>query len=79
MTDMLPMWVVYHRPSDQPGVEYLARKWVVNGAGYKPTSSIVIAGGDKPLDRLRSLLQMRGLTCIGRKADDDPVIVEVWL
>jgi hypothetical protein len=72
--DRLPMWVIY-RPttSDYPG------KWVIRMHLSLPkpqTTSLVLTYPS--LDTARDNLP-RGLTNIGRRPDDDPVIEEVWL
>lgn len=71
----LDLWTVYHRPSDLPGVEYAARKWVVD-AFAQPTTEVMT---EDRLDNLRDRLEAKGLTCIQRSETDDPCIVETWL
>ena len=65
------LWTVYERPSDFPK-SWVARLWV----GDQPTGSIVIAPA---LELLRGQMMEMRLTRIPRHAEDDPVIVEVWL
>lgn len=66
------MWVVYDHPSDFPN-KYVARKRDDLGI---PTNDIIVT---TTLDEMRSMMTMKGLTCITRSEDDDPVIVETWL
>lgn len=73
MTDGIPiMWVVYDHPSDFPN-KYVARKRDDLG---NPTNDIIVTS---TLEELRSMLRMKGLTCLTRNEIDDPVIMETWL
>jgi hypothetical protein len=72
---VLPMWVVYDRPTDFPD-HYVARCHQVGGRGTKPTTLVVKA---ETLDELREVLRNIGLTCIARDPADEPQIVETWL
>lgn len=70
MSDPLPLWVIYDRPTDMPNA-FVARKWLND----VPTHEVLQAG---TLDGLRSLLP-RGLHLLPRDPADDPKIVEVWI
>jgi hypothetical protein len=65
------LWTVYERPLDYPN-SYVARLW----EGEHATGSIVIA---PDLELLRGQMMEMRLTRIPRHANDDPVVVEVWL
>jgi len=68
--DKLAIWVVYQNPRDRPG-KCIARKWLND----QPTDEVLVAA---TLDELRAMLPP-GLTRLGRRMEDDPVIVETWL
>jgi hypothetical protein len=72
----LEMWTVYDHPTDYPN-SFIARLFMVDADGAKPTSSIIIA---PDLLTLRYVLafEMR-LTCLTHSPGDDPKIVETWL
>lgn len=72
------LYTIYDHPSDYPE-HFVARRWslVGNQDPARPDPGPVVAIG-LTLDEVRGLLP-RGLTCIGRDAGDDPVIVETWL
>lgn len=75
--DELPMWTVYKNPSDYPG-KYVVRRSVAGPGGtlrHDPFP-IVVA---ETIEEARLSLPQVGLHCIPRYAEDDPVIVEVWL
>jgi hypothetical protein len=72
----LPLWTVYDRP---PGFlhSYVARQFETWGVPEAvPTGEMIISAD---LAALRHLLQTRGLTCIGRYAEDHPTIIESWI
>lgn len=71
----LPMWTIYANPSDYAG-KYVVRRSVsgAEGVAHDPEPLAVV---DTLMDARRAL--PRGLVCMHRAADDDPVIVEVWL
>lgn len=71
----LPMWTIYDHPSDYPN-NFVARQIMVYRDGSQTTTQIMIC---PHLYILREEMVVRGLTCIGRQSQDDPVIVEVWL
>lgn len=72
----LIMFVVYREPRDQPGIPVVVRKWET---GTTPDGIPLEAMGFKSLFHARSHLRGMGLTCLPREANDDPIIVEVWL
>lgn len=77
------MYVVYDHPRDYPDW-FVCRIWFVYDA---PAGGPAGGGGAlqdlflkaETLDAIRVELESRGLHNIGRFADDDPVIVEVWI
>lgn len=71
--DVLVMYTVYEHPSDQPN-SFVVRRWLLIG-GRRRDGGMRLA---LTLAEARRLLP-RGLYCLGRDADDDPVIVETWL
>lgn len=71
--DALPMWVVTFNSSDRPGC-YAARLHMTLPE-HVVTNAVIVG---QTLDDVRAALP-EGLTCLARAADDDPVIVEVWL
>jgi hypothetical protein len=74
--DVLPIWTVYDHPRDYPHC-YVARKFLVGGlADELPTDEVITA---PTLDEIRELMERRGLTCLRRAPEDDPVIVETWI
>jgi len=80
LRDFLCMWVVTARPADYPA-GYVARLSVVRCGQTAPLSGPTTKALFAPsLDALRLALlcQNPGLTNLGRYAQDDPVIVEVW-
>lgn len=71
----LIFWIVYHRPTDLPGVEYAARaQWIDRGR--------VICAAEHfeapTIEAIRAMLPP-GLARLDRHPSDDPVIVEVWI
>jgi hypothetical protein len=75
MTEGLEMWTVYDHPKDFPK-EYVARKFVVDQDGARPTDNIIVSTS---LKYLRYRLMSRGLVALTRNLDDEPQIVETWL
>lgn len=74
MSDALPMWVIYEKPSDHSD-KFVARKWLIDKEGAFGTDDMFV--GDS-LDEVRGTLPP-GLTRLPRAVSDDPVIVETWL
>jgi len=69
--DPLNIYVVYKRPRDFPGIEFLVRRWEVN------IPKDVLYAGDS-LDEARALIP-RGSVRLERSPTDDPCILETWL
>lgn len=67
----LSMWTIYDHPKDHP-FHYVARRFVLD----RPTADVIV---DASLAALRRLFAERGLVCLDRAPDDDPVIVETWV
>lgn len=79
LPDGLEMWTVYDHPADHPN-EFVARMWIVPAAGHnhEPVATgQTMSSSD--LEWIRKFMRHRGLACIARSPDDDPVIVETWL
>lgn len=72
----LHMWTIYDHPKDYPD-HFIARKWSVGTKKDEPEATDEIIAR-ATLDEVRSVLPL-GLYCIGRKPEDDPCIVEVWI
>lgn len=71
---LLSIWTLYERPRDYPE-GYIARRFEVRPGSSVATDDIRTA---PTLDALRKALP-KGLYCIQRNPEDDPVIVETWL
>ena len=74
-TDRLNIWTITANPADFPG-QFVARRWEVTGGTQVATDEAIIS---PELADLRRAMMRRGLFCIPRSAEDDPVIVESWL
>lgn len=71
----MKMVVIYDRPHDAPN-GFLVRSWDVTGAIVVPGK---LLGSDLgSLEAARACVPV-GMVNIGRTAQDDPKIVEVWL
>ena len=70
MNEPISSWVVYDHPKDYPD-QYVARMW----DGEAPTTNVILG---PTLESVREPLR-RDYVCVGRFAQDDPCIVEVWL
>jgi hypothetical protein len=66
------MYVVYDHPRDFPEV-FVCRVWYGRAASADPFMTAAT------LDEIRDALEERGLVNIGRYAEDDPAIAEVWV
>jgi len=75
VSDVLPMWVVYDHPSDYPA-HFTARLHEISSGVHLVTDQVLTSA---TLEPLREQLAQRGLICITRNEEDDPVIVETWL
>ena len=73
MSVELIQWVIYFDPSDYPG-KYVARKWIV--ASGRIAATQVSYMSDSLEDARRHIPD--GMFNLGRFANDDPKIVEVW-
>lgn len=77
---VLSVWVVYWNTSDSPGQFTVRRHDVFSDGSHGPFHQASHSGKWLGIAGARALLPRdRGLVCIGRLAEDDPVIVEVWL
>lgn len=74
--ESLDMWVVYVNPSDYPS-RYVVRRWTIDGKGHADATIDTMVSED--LYSIRTLLTNLGLVNIGRRHEDDPVILEVWI
>lgn len=74
LRNRLPMWTVYDQTTREYPGKFVARMWV-SLPKCKATRFTIC---HDTLEELRAILP-RGLTCIGRKPEDFPEIVEVWL
>ncbi|PGK52030.1 hypothetical protein CN918_30025 [Priestia megaterium] len=66
----MPLIAVFFNTADMPN-KYIARIFDKD----KPTNIAVVKDS---LEEMRSIIPA-GLTCIPRKEDDHPTVVEVWL
>jgi hypothetical protein len=67
-----PLYVVYDHPRDFPEV-FLCRVWRGPIADKEPFMTAAT------LEEIRDALEEQGLVNIGRYAEDDPSIAEVWI
>ncbi len=68
---LMPMIVIYDHPTDYPN-HYVARVWDID----KPTGMMIAAN---TLEEIRESIPRKHMKCIGRRPEDDPHIVEVWI
>jgi len=66
----MPLITVFFNTADIPN-KYAARLFDTD----KPTNIVVVK---ETLDEIHSIIP-NGLTCLKRKEDDHPTVVEVWL
>lgn len=73
MTSTLVMWTIYERPRDRRGPFTVRTQTIEPG--------VVIHGDAKDAPNLTAAraLVPPGLTCVPRRDEDDPCIVEVWM
>jgi len=69
------MWTVYNRPTDYPE-SYVARRFEIRPEGPTPTNDVVRSGD---VEVIRRFLALHGLTCLSRRDDDEPHIMETWV
>ncbi|TIS54484.1 MAG: hypothetical protein E5W82_26195 [Mesorhizobium sp.] len=75
MSAPLHMWTVYEGAKDVP-TRYCARLWLVGSNGVASTDALIHTDA---IEDLRDQFRAEGLAPLKRVAEDDPVIVEVWL
>ena len=73
-TDPLETWTIYDHPRDYPD-HFVVRRCSITREGLKPDPQAHLATS---LEDARRLIP-EGLYRMPRFADDDPVIVEVWI
>lgn len=74
MTEGLHLFTIYRNPSDYPGC-FVVRESIVEPMRTvmrEPPRAVVLS-----LEEARARVP-RGLICMTRADEDDPVIVEVW-
>ncbi len=76
----LPLYAIYENPSDYPG-SFVVRRWVMR---FPLTAGRAAHPDRQPHALCGSLAEARaalpaGLVNIGRRPQDDAVIVEVWI
>ncbi len=69
--ELLNMFVVYDHPKDYPA-HFVVRRFEYD----RPTDDVQLFAS---LHDLRLMMMYRGLSCLTRNPEDDPVIVETWL
>lgn len=72
----LSMWVVYNRPKNYPDFIVARRHDLLNDKTTVATNDAIFA---PTVSAIRLHMMEKGLTKLDRLADDDPVIMEVWL
>jgi len=72
--DSLSIWTICKHPKDFPN-SHTARRHIVKLGECTATADLIVG---KTLENVRSLLP-KGLRCVPRAENDDPVIVESWL
>lgn len=75
-TGALTMWVIYDHPTDYPKGYVLRSHYVLMDATQRVSE---IAWYASTPDELRAILPPGVGTNLGRRADDDPAILEVWV
>jgi hypothetical protein len=74
--DAVTIWTITHRPRDLPGAEYVARAHFILPGGTIEVAADHLEAAS--LAAIRAALPP-GLICLGRSAEDDPVIIESWI
>lgn len=75
-TPVLSTWVIYENPLDHPD-EFVVRRWDVVAGNPEP-----IPADEEVVVHTLGLARMAippGSVCLGRRPDDDPAILEVWV
>ena len=77
---LLTGYTIYENPRDLPG-KYVMRGWVAMDGGTTQPAHETITGPLEPvvLSFMRQKLQAQGRINMGRRPEDDPVIVETWI
>lgn len=70
----LMIWTIYFNTKDFPDW-FVARPTIIRPKTSGPLPMHLMA---RDIDTLRTMLP-GGLVCLGRKPEDDPVILEVWV
>lgn len=72
-------YTIYKNPSDIPG-HYVMRGWNIEGGkNVHSREAVALPINDESLALLRKVLWEKGMICLGRRPEDDPVIVETWI
>ncbi|QAY80402.1 hypothetical protein [Sphingosinicella sp. BN140058] len=79
MEELLTVWVIYHRPADVPGVEYVLRAQTANRDRTITVHPEAWTGST--LDEVRGKLEriQPGLVRLDRAPEDEPHVVETWI
>lgn len=77
MTATIRMYLITHRPTDLPFLEYVIR--IMNVTAGQVTPEPAIYGSADTLDQARALLPPDVDTCFPRDPSDPPVVVETWM
>lgn len=75
MTERLPIYVIYDHPKDYPD-HYVIKRDLVDTNVYRDPGYIF---KHENLEVCRREMVMKGLVCLQRHQNDDPVIIETWL
>jgi hypothetical protein len=76
--DALIFWVIYHRPADVPGSEYVVRPQYADAYTGRLICS-PIARQASTLAEARELIpHYRTLYRMERQPKDDPIVLETW-
>jgi hypothetical protein len=76
MNDALYQYVIYDHPSDYPD-ELVCRRIAITAGAMIWDKEPFWTGQN--IEEIRLILMGRGLVCLMRDPDDDPVIVETWM
>lgn len=68
-------WVVCWSPADYPG-KFTVRRHEITAGEVKATDEGYVSSN---IEWIRHLMLYKGLFCMPRQPEDDPVIVEVWM
>lgn len=73
---LVDVWVLYDHPQDHPDY-FIVRRQCAHTDGSVTANQT--AYGFKDAATARAWLAAKGLTCLARHPDDDPVIMETWI